>query len=189
MLFIGELRAIKGVDVLLKSIAELKVSRRVTATIVGSGPEGDNLRNLASSLGIDDLVTFAGAMPAREAFTRGRVMAVPSLAESFPYVVLEAAAARLPLISTKVGGIPEIVAGTDTPLIEPGSVDALSRALVDTLANLDAAKDRAGRLRSKVERDFTVASMADAVLDFYSEASLRTARLPLRVPRLLSQRG
>ncbi len=189
VLFIGELRAIKGVDVLLKSIAELKASRRITATIVGSGPEGDSLRSLASSLGLDDLVTFRGAMPAREAFALGRVMAVPSLAESFPYVVLEAAAAGLPLIATEVGGIPEIVAGTDTRLIEPGSVDALSHALVDTLADIGAAKDRAGRLRSKVERDFTVASMADAVLDFYCEASFRTTRLPLRVPRLLGQRG
>ncbi|HEY8128008.1 MAG TPA: glycosyltransferase family 4 protein [Hyphomicrobium sp.] len=94
VLFVGELRAIKGVDVLLKAIAELKSSRPITATIVGSGPDGQGLRSFASNLGLDDLVTFTGAMPAREAFTLGRVMIVPSRAESFPYVVLEAAAAR-----------------------------------------------------------------------------------------------
>jgi glycosyltransferase involved in cell wall biosynthesis len=189
VLFIGELRAIKGVDVLLKAIAELKSSRPITATIVGSGPDGHRLRSFASSLGLDDLVTFAGAMPAREAFTLGRVMVVPSLAESFPYIVLEAAAAGLPLVATRVGGIPEIVAKTDTPLIEPGSVDALSHALVVMLGDLHAAKDRAIRLRSKVKRDFTVASMSEAVLDFYADASFRPSRLPLRVPKLLSQRG
>ncbi len=189
VLFVGELRAIKGVDVLLKAIAELKSSRPITATIVGSGPDGQGLRSFASSLGLDDLVTFTGAMPAREAFTLGRVMIVPSRAESFPYVVLEAAAAALPLVATRVGGIPEIVAETDTPLIEPGSVDALSHALVVTLGDLHAAKDRAIRLRSKVKRDFTVASMSEAVLDFYAGASFRPARLPLRVPKLLSQRG
>jgi glycosyltransferase involved in cell wall biosynthesis len=189
VLFVGELRAIKGVDILLKAIAELRPSRPITATIVGSGPDGQSLRSLASSLGLDDLVTFTGAMPAREAFMLGRVMVVPSLTESFPYVVLEAAAAGLPLVATCVGGIPEIVAKTDTPLIEPGSIEALSRALIVTLGDLGSAKDRAIRLRSKVKRDFTVASMSEAILDFYAEASSRPSRLPLRVPKLLSQRG
>jgi hypothetical protein len=57
------------------------------------------------------------------------------------------------------------------------------------LVDLDAAKDRAIRRRSKVKRDFTVASMSEAVLDFYAGASFRPARFPLRVPKLLSQRG
>jgi glycosyltransferase involved in cell wall biosynthesis len=73
VLFVGELRAIKGVDVLLKAIVELKSSRPITATIVGSGPDGQGLRSFASSLGLDDLVTFTGAMPARQAFTSGEL--------------------------------------------------------------------------------------------------------------------
>lgn len=189
VLFIGELRQIKGVDILLKAIAKLRPSRAVTTTIVGSGPDGQTLRSLASSLGLDDIVHFAGAMPARDAFELGRVMVVPSLAESFPYVVLEASAAGLPLIATNVGGIPEIVAGTDTGLIEPGNVDALAIALTDTLGDLDAAAERAGRVRAKVEQTFTVAAMTEAVLDFYEEASFRRTRLPLRIPKLLGQRG
>ncbi|WP_045835844.1 glycosyltransferase family 4 protein [Hyphomicrobium sp. 99] len=189
VLFIGELRQIKGVDLLLKAVAQLRPSRAVTATIVGSGPDGDALRSLATSLGLDDIVRFAGAMPAREAFKLGRVMVVPSLAESFPYVVLEASAAGLPLIATDVGGIPEIVAGTDTQLIAAGSVDALAFALIDTLGDIDKARERANRVRAKVERTFTVAAMTEAVLDFYEEAAIRRARLPLRVPKLLGQRG
>jgi len=189
VLFIGELRQIKGVDVLLKAVAQLRPLRAVTATIVGSGPDGEALRAMATSLDLSDIVHFAGAMPARDAFKLGRVMVVPSLAESFPYVVLEASAAGLPLISTDVGGIPEIVAGTDTRLIEPGSVDALTFALTDTLGDIDAARDRANRVRAQVEKKFTVSAMTKAVLDFYGEAAIRRTRLPLRVPKLMGQRS
>ena len=132
--------SIKGVDVLLKALAELKFARPVTATIVGSGPDAEPLQKLASTLGLDGLVTFAGALPVREAFGLGRIMVVPSLAESFPYVVLEAAAAGLPLIATNVGGIPEIVADTDTALIEPGNAAGLASALRATLDDAGRSK-------------------------------------------------
>ena len=67
---------------------------------------------------------FHGPMPAREAFALGRVLVVPSRAESLPYVVLEAAAAGVPLIATRVGGIPEIFG----PAAEPGATGRRRRA-------------------------------------------------------------
>ena len=140
-------------------------------TIVGSGPDTEALKARVAALGLSNVITFTGALPAREAFNRGRVMAVPSLAESFPYVVLEAAAAGLPLISTNVGGIPEIVAETDTDLIEPANVAALSAALRDTLANPGIAAAKAKRLRDNVQRKFTVAGMTASIVDFYASTS------------------
>ena len=178
VLFVGELRKIKGVDILLNALADLKLGHPVTATIVGSGPDAERLKAMASALGLDGLVRFAGALPVREAFSLGRVMVVPSLAESFPYVVLEATAAGMPLIATNVGGIPEIVADTDTVLIEPGSATALASALSATLGDAGGAMNRAKRLRDKVKSEFTVAAMTDAVLDFYAETSPQPARLP-----------
>jgi glycosyltransferase involved in cell wall biosynthesis len=172
ILFIGELRAIKGVNVLLAAIAALNAERAVPvrAVIVGSGPEADKFKDLARDLGLQNDVSFPGALVARHAFGLGRVMVVPSLAESFPYVVLEAAAAGLPLVSTNVGGIPEIVAGTDTVLIEPGNVTQLSAALNTVFADPAAARARAERLRDNVAAKFTVAGMTSAVLDFYGAA-------------------
>ncbi len=167
-LFIGELRPIKGIEYLLDALAALNAGRRATATIVGSGPNSDELQMKSAALGLGPVVTFTGALPAREALRLGRIMVVPSLAESFPYVVLEAAAAGLPLISTSVGGIPEIVAGTDTGLIPPGDAVALSAAMRDTLDNPDTATARAMRLRENVSTKFTVAGMTTAVLDFYA---------------------
>ena len=170
VLFIGELRAIKGIEFLIDALAELNLQRPVTATIVGSGPSTDALKAKVAALGLVERITFTGALPARDAFSLGRVMVVPSLAESFPYVVLEAAAAGLPLISTDVGGIPEIVAGTDTALIPPGSVPALVSALNATLADPEAARAKALRLRANVERKFTVAGMTSDILAFYAAA-------------------
>lgn len=169
-LFIGELRSVKGVDVLLQALARLNTRRSLTAVIVGMGPEDGALRQMAKDLGIDRQVRFAGAMPARQAFRLGRAMLVPSRAESFPYVVLEAAAAGLPLIATNVGGIPEMVIGTSNKLIEPGDADALEAAMEALVAAPDLAVARAVELRNAVAQKFTVAAMTDAIVEFYREA-------------------
>jgi glycosyltransferase involved in cell wall biosynthesis len=168
-LFIGELRRLKGVDVLLQALARLQGSRAVRAVIVGAGPEATEFKSLADELGLGSLVTFPGAMPARTAFPLGRSMVVPSRAESMPYIVLEAAAAGMPLIATNVGGIPEIVNGTDTPLMSPGDVEVLERAMQGFLADPSDAKARAERLKAAVAARFTVGRAADEVLAFYSE--------------------
>ncbi|MDP1911530.1 MAG: glycosyltransferase family 4 protein, partial [Hyphomicrobium sp.] len=101
LVFMGELRHLKGIDVLLEAIARLRRDgRSVSATVVGSGPDRDMFHTLADTLGLTDLIRFRPAMPGPEALTLGRVMVVPSRAESLPYVVLEAAAGLVPLIAT-----------------------------------------------------------------------------------------
>ena len=112
-------------------------------------------------------MTFAGALPARRAFSLGRVLVMPSRAESFPYIVLEAAAGRVPLIATRVGGIAEITAGTSMPLIAPDNVEALSAAMFEALEAPELAMRRADELQAQTTATFTVAGMTRAVLAFY----------------------
>jgi glycosyltransferase involved in cell wall biosynthesis len=169
--FVGELRHLKGVDVLLQALAALQSRDSVRAVIVGDGPDAADLRDLARSLGLEGRVRFPGAMPAGQAFALGRCLVVPSRAESLPYVVLEAAAAGLPLIATEVGGIREIVAGTSTRLIPADDVAALAGAMAAVLDDPDGARTRAEALRASVARTFNVAAMTDAVLDFYATAA------------------
>ncbi|KAB2943695.1 MAG: glycosyltransferase family 4 protein [Hyphomicrobium sp.] len=168
-LFIGELRQLKGVDVLLQAIARLAALRPVRAVIVGAGPDATAFKALAHQLGLDAVVDFRDAMPARAAFALGRSLVVPSRAESMPYIVLEAAAAGIPLLATNVGGIPEIVNGTGTPLMPPGDAEALARAMQGFLDDPEGAKARAERLKTAVAERFTVARAADEVLAFYAE--------------------
>ena len=124
---------------------------------------------MAQELKLDGLVDFPGAMPAQAAFSLGRSLVVPSRAESMPYIVLEAAAAAMPLLATNVGGIPEIVNGTDTPLMPPGNIDVLARAMQSFLNEPDAALARANRLKTAVANRFTIERAAGEVLAFYAE--------------------
>lgn len=170
-LFIGELRHLKGVDVLLEALALLNREHPVSAVIVGAGPDADTFGAQATTLGLDHVVTFTGAMPARQAFPLGRVLVMPSRAESLPYVALEAAGAGLPLIATRVGGMPEIVAGTGVELVEPGDAARLAVAMQSALVNVSRTAKTATELRRVISERFTVSAMTDGVLDFYARAT------------------
>ncbi len=177
IVFIGELRHLKGVDVLLHALGQIKVTRsqtrELTATIVGDGPDAGEFKALSYRLGLDRVVHFTGAMPAAKAFPLGRVLVMPSRAESFPYIVLEAAATTIPLIATSVGGISEITEGTDTLLIKPDDTFILAAALERTFADLEAAQQRATRLQQAVAQRFTVDAMTAAILAMYDSAASR----------------
>ncbi|MEM7777123.1 MAG: glycosyltransferase family 4 protein [Pseudomonadota bacterium] len=177
LLFVGELRHLKGVDTLLHALAKLNQDqgRRVTTRIVGEGPDGDAFRSLADQLGLADVVTFDGAMPAADAFPTCRFLVVPSRAESLPYIVLEAAAQGLPMLATRVGGIPEIVSETDTPLLPPDDPDALADAIAQALVNPGARAQAAQQLQARVKKRFTVDAMCNAIGSFYQNARQTTA--------------
>jgi len=171
LVFIGELRALKGVDVLIDAIAKLHGSgRHISLTVVGDGADKEALGAQAGRSGLGDAIRFLPAMPARRAMELGRTMVVPSLFESLPYVVLEAAAANKPLISTRVGGIPEIYGSLSGRLIPPNDPDALAEAIVEAVDRPSALAETAGRLCHQVRASFSVATMADGVLDAYAAA-------------------
>jgi glycosyltransferase involved in cell wall biosynthesis len=171
ILFIGELRLLKGVDLLLEAMARIDRPMPITATIVGDGPDAALFRQTAERLGLTSRVSFPGAMPAARAFPLGRVLVMPSRAESFPYIVLEAAAAGIPLIATSVGGIPEIIAGTGTKLVPSEDIAALAEAISTALDHPAEALERAARLKASVTSSFTVGQMSSAITAFYSETA------------------
>jgi glycosyltransferase involved in cell wall biosynthesis len=168
IVFIGELRMLKGVDVLLDALAELGPHRRVTATIVGDGPDAAAFRAQAERLKLD--VRFLGPMPAREAFRLGRLLLAPSRAESLPYIILETAAAAVPMITTNVGGIPEVFGPQAARLVPPGDAAALARAIAAALADPGALRNETLTLRARVQAEFSTDVMADHVLAAYGEA-------------------
>ncbi|MFQ5626001.1 MAG: glycosyltransferase family 4 protein [Methyloligellaceae bacterium] len=165
--FVGELRHLKGVDVMLQALGEMRKTRPVTAYIAGGGPDDADLRKLARKLNLSGAVTFAGPVPAGAAFTRGRCLVVPSRAESFPYIILEAAAAQLPIIATNVGGISEIIEGTQVVLVPADDAPALIQQMSDFLENPQTYVEKALALQKSVATRFTVKAMAQAVTDFY----------------------
>ena len=171
LVFMGELRPVKGIDVLLDAIARLRdAGRPVTATLVGDGPDRDALQTQAANLGLEGTVQFRPAMPARVALTLGRIMVVPSRAESLPYVVLEAAAGSKPLITTAVGGIPEIYGPLSSTLLPPLDPAALAQAIAQALDHPDAMADITRKLRQRVQASFSVDTLVDGVIAAYETA-------------------
>ncbi|MDB5599721.1 MAG: putative teichuronic acid biosynthesis glycosyltransferase TuaC [Xanthobacteraceae bacterium] len=174
LVFIGELRPVKGIDVLIDAIATLHAAGRpVTASLVGDGPDRACLEARVAECGLTSFIRFLGAMPARQAFASGRLMVVPSRAESLPYVVLEAAAAALPIISTRVGGIPEIFGPQAGRLIGPGCRNALSSAIMAALDDPAEAHAAANQLQERVRQVFAVDAMVDGAIAGYRKAIAR----------------
>jgi glycosyltransferase involved in cell wall biosynthesis len=174
IVFIGELRHLKGLDVLLDALAALaKRGRRLTATIVGAGPDAEQFRSRTKQLGLDSSIHFREPLPAREAFTLGRLLVAPSRAESLPYIILETAAAGVPMITTNVGGIPEVFGPQSGRLIPPGDAIALAEAIAAALGDPAALRNEALTLRARVQAGFSADVMADNVLAAYGEALAR----------------
>ena len=127
LVFVGELRALKGIDVLVDAIAQLaREWRKVSATIVGDGPDAAALKARVERLGLADTVRFVGVdAGARGVCTRpdpGR-----SLARGIPALYRARGGGRhVPMIATNVGGIPEIFGADAATLIPPGDASALA---------------------------------------------------------------
>ncbi len=168
---VGELRPVKAIDVLIEALAILRQSGRyVTATIAGEGPESADLQAHANRLGLADQIHFIGHCPARSAFTMGRMLVIPSRAESLPYVVLEAAAAGLPIIATNVGGNPEIFGPQSAQLIPPDDIAALIGAITAALDDPETMHTGANVLKKRVRSEFSVNTMVECNLAAYREA-------------------
>nr|WP_269467873.1 glycosyltransferase family 4 protein [Devosia ureilytica] len=170
--FVGELRNLKGIFPLVEALAQVNRPDGSPANLVmaGDGPDRKDLEQLIGQLGLGDRVKLVGSRPARDVFAMGRNAVVPSLAESLPYVVMEAAAAQLPVISTRVGGIAEIFGPTADQLIAPGDADALASAMTEMLANPDSARRSMQARLAHIEAGFSVARMAGAVEALYRNA-------------------
>jgi glycosyltransferase involved in cell wall biosynthesis len=168
---VGELRPVKGYDILFEALAMLKRSgRMVRATIAGEGPDAGKLKALSQHLGLNDQIHFAGHLPARAAFAMGRVMVMPSRAESLPYVILEAAAAAMPIIATRVGGLADVFGPQSSRLVPPGSAAALAEAIAAALADPVELSRAAAVIQARVRGHFTIDAMVDGGLAAYREA-------------------
>lgn len=171
-LFLGDMRWLKGVDVFLDALVICNRVRRVTAVMVGDGPQFSQFREYAEKSDVGDVVGFPGRMDAAAALSSGRIVVVPSRAESFPYVLLEASAVGRPIIASSVGGIPE-VAGSES-LVPAGDAEALAERILHFLAEPSAALAKASIRRQELARCSTVEVMVDRVVDLYHKSSLAT---------------
>jgi len=169
--YVGEFRHIKGADLLIDAVARLRADGRpVTLTLAGDGEESANLKAQVARLGLGEAVRFIGHVKARYGFSKGSLLVVPSRGDSMPYVVIEAAAAGIPMVAANVGGIPEIFGAHSDALFAPNIPAAMADAIEVALEDPAAAMERAKRLRERIFLHFSQKAMVEGVLAGYRDA-------------------
>jgi len=144
LLYVGRLSPEKGVADLLRAVSLLKTP--VQLNIVGDGAQHNELRQLSSALNLDGVVNWIGLKKPEEIpffMAQADLLCLPSHMEGVPNVALEAFACRLPVVGTRVGGIPEVVSEATGLLAEPNNPAAFAAALTQALQTTwDAAAIR-----------------------------------------------
>ena len=183
VLHLGSQGKRKGTFDLLRAIPQVLEAAPETVVIL-VGPDEDvhpgaicEGQSLADELGISHAVRFLGARTGQqklECLGAADLFVLPSYSENFPISILEAMASGLPVISTNVGGIPEILSdASPEDLIEPGDSVALAERIKEYLSNPKLSQESGRRNQAAVEQRFNVDVFAQCLRDAYDAACNR----------------
>jgi glycosyltransferase involved in cell wall biosynthesis len=171
LIYVGEFRRIKGADLLIDAVAKLRAGGHpVTLTLAGDGEESASIKAQVEKLDLAEAVRFIGHVKARYGFSKGSLLVVPSRGDSMPYVVIEAAAAGIPMIAANIGGIPEIFGEHGDALFPPSNAVAMADAIEAALKDPAAANARAQSLRERIFMHFSQKAMVEGVFAGYRDA-------------------
>jgi glycosyltransferase involved in cell wall biosynthesis len=160
--WLGRLSAEKGPDVMLSAFA--LAHRHTRLSMIGEGREENALRQQARDLGITDRVHWHGALrdagrvlPAFDAFV------LSSRTEGTPIALLEAMYAKVPIVATSVGGVPDVVSSDTALLVPPEQIDAIGAAINNVADDPSSAARRAEAAYERVVTAFSAASWLESV--------------------------
>ncbi len=182
LLFVGRLAAVKGLPVLFRAMALARRQRAdLTLTLIGDGPERAALGAEAQAMGLAPAISFAGyrdQTAVAAALADHDVLVLPSFAEGVPVVLMEAMAARLPVVATRVAGVPELVEdGVSGYLVPPGNPEPLAAAI---LAALDAPAVMGEAGRARVVAEFDSRAEAARLATLFAHVGQEGPRPPVR---------
>jgi glycosyltransferase involved in cell wall biosynthesis len=162
------LEPVKGLDVFLAAAARLAAGRpELRFALFGAGSITNELRERARALDIEECVELPGAVPASNAIGRLAVLVSSSWMENCPMGVLEAMAAGVPVVATRVGGVTEIASEGTAELVAPGDAPALAAAVAGLLDDPERARRQAAAAREQVRERFSAAGNAEATIALY----------------------
>jgi glycosyltransferase involved in cell wall biosynthesis len=167
-----QLRPGKGIETLIDATPALLARHaELQIAVWGEGPELETLLARACQAGVAESVHFLGRSAEPLAALRGAdVFVHPSLAEAFPYAILEAMAVGAPTVASDVGGVGEALQdGESGLLVAPASVPALTEAVIAILDDPRRGEAMGGAARRRVQRLFTREAMIDRLVDVYHE--------------------
>jgi glycosyltransferase involved in cell wall biosynthesis len=167
---IAELHKNKGVDFLIRAISGLKEKLpNALIWIIGDGEEKDNLRELIKSHKLKDHVFLLGKIDDAKKYLKAfDIFTLTSRTEAFPYVILEAGQASLPIIASTVGGIPEVISDFNLGMmVRPGNIKEIKLALTRLIDNPSERHLFGKNLAKKVNKEFTVEKMVRETMEVY----------------------
>lgn len=167
--FVGRLCPQKAVGNLLRAVALLTQAKKssIRLAIVGEGPDRAALETLAVRLNIAGKISWCGAVKGIDAMAAFDIFALPSDYEGLPYVLLEAMLSGVPVVSTRVGGVAEIIEPPKNGLIiPPGQPAALAEGLWALIED-EALRTAMGDNARQMVRTFSVDRMVDATIHVY----------------------
>lgn len=165
ILSVGRLVPEKGPDLMVDAVAQLRERNvDVRLTLVGDGPRRRALEHRIRALGLTDVVHLAGAVASDEMvdwYRRSDVFCLPSFAEGVPVVLMEAMSSGLPVVTTRIAGIPELVEdGESGIVVAPGRADLIADALERLAKDPQLRQDLAEGGRRSVQEGFDIADSA-----------------------------
>jgi glycosyltransferase involved in cell wall biosynthesis len=168
--FVGRLFPQKGPDIIIQAMANL-VERfkgpEITLVMVGDGDLRRELQEMARSLEINARVRWIGEVPGVMQMPAFDILALPSLYEGMPYVLIEALFAGLPIVAAQVGGAKLLVEpGVNGYLVSPGDPQSLAQALGELIID-PAKRSKFGKASLKKSQFFTVDNMASRIQSLY----------------------
>ncbi|MBM3474817.1 MAG: glycosyltransferase family 4 protein [Armatimonadetes bacterium] len=168
---VGSLTPRKAYHHALEAVSEVRKRQKAEVHLIlcGDGPERDNLLSRAEALGLPDRLHLLGWVDnVAEVLVGCDIFIHPALDESFGLVLVEAAAAGIPVLVTHVGGLPEVIEeGVTGLLVEPGSADALASALCELVADPERGKQLSRRGRERAERLYGLETCNEAYVTLY----------------------
>ncbi len=169
---VGQLVRRKGQHLLLQAApAILRAEPRVVFVFVGDGPHASDLRAQANAAGLAGRCRWLGyRSPAAAFLAMAEVVALPSLAEGLPIVVLEAMALGRPLVASRAGGTPELIEDSRSGrLVDVGDVPALAGAVQDLLASPEVAAALGRAAHERARAQFSLEGNARQTYDVYEQ--------------------
>jgi len=174
LLAVGRLEPQKGLDVAIEAVALLRGEHPdVTLTIAGDGRERTRLGELIRRLGVEGCVTLLGERTdVRELMRTANVLVHPARWEGFGLVLLEAMCAKLPIVATHVGAIPEVVVDTVTGLlVRPDDPEQLAAALDDLIRDPERRRALGAAGHARLREHFSPEEMARRTAEVYDSVA------------------
>jgi N-acetyl-alpha-D-glucosaminyl L-malate synthase BshA len=179
LIHISNFRPVKRVEDVIEVFAAVRQGQRARLLMVGDGPERPKAEWLARTHDVADDVIFVGKQNEMSQFLAvSDVLLLPSQLESFGLVALEAMACEVPVIATRVGGIPEVVRhGVDGFLHEIGDVTSMTRDASFLLSNPDARARFGRKARERALNEFCSSKIVVQYEDLYNTTIEAARRL------------